>query len=153
MIRSVLTAAVLVVATATPASAEPTGYLIWDSDPDGATHGHSATWTPPELFSVREDTRQGNNLIRIKGEASDGWEYIGIELFRHDGQRIGEGHYTDQRAVVIYHGLGSVDDSADFDVEHIAYDADGLIREFDGSLVHGNDRPNGAFRAKISYRR
>lgn len=153
MIRSVLAAAALVVATATPASAEPTGYLIWDSDPDGATHGHSATWTPPELFSVREDTQKGKSLIRIKGEASDGVEYIAIELFRHDGQRIGEGHYEDQKVVVVYHGLGSVDDSADFTVEHITYSADGLIREFDGAVEHGNDRPNGAFRAKVSYRR
>jgi hypothetical protein len=154
MIRSVLAAAALVVATATPASADTTGYLIWDSD-KGAfpTEGRSGTWTPPELFSVREDPEEGN-LIRIKGESSDGWEYLMIELYRHDGQRITEGHYTDQKVLVVNRGLGSYDNGGDFAVEHIAYNAEGLISEFDGAVEHHvGDRPDSTFRAKISYRR
>lgn len=154
MIRSVLAAAALVLATAVPASADATGYLIWDSDPDASpTHGRSGTWTPPELFSVREDPEEGN-LIRIKGEASDGWEYLMIELARKDGQRIGEGHHTDQKVLVVYKSTGWWDEGGDFAVEHIAYNEEGLISEFDGAVEHHyKDRPNSTFRAKISYRR
>ncbi|MEU0884694.1 hypothetical protein ABZ345_39395 [Lentzea sp. NPDC005914] len=154
MIRSVLAAAALVLATATPASAEPTGYLIWDSDKDSSpTHGSSGSWTPPSLFSVREDPEKGN-LIRIKGESPDERDYIMIELARHDGQRIGEGDFADERVHVVYHGLGSWDEGGDFAVEHIAFNAEGLISEFDGAAEHHNgDRPDSTFRAKVSYRR
>lgn len=153
MIRSVLAAAALVLATATPASADATGYLIWDSDKDAwPTQGRSGNWTPPELFSVREDSEEGN-LIRIKGESSDGWEYLMIELSRNDGQRIGEGHYTDQKVLVVNHGFGAYDYGGDFAVEHIAYNAEGLISEFDGAVEHSRGRSDSTFRAKISYRR
>jgi hypothetical protein len=155
MIRSVLAAAALLLATATPASADPTGYLIWDSDPDASpTHGNSGSWTPPELFSVREDPEEGN-LIRIKGESpGGGQDYIMIQLARHDGQRIGEGHFADQKVLVVYHGLGWWDEGGDFAVEHIAYNDEGLISEFEGAVEHHyKDEPNTTFRAKVSYRR
>lgn len=80
--------------------------------------------------------RRENNAIRIQGGDSTGWEYLAIELAPHDGQPITEGGYTDQRALVINHGLGWWDEGAEFTVEH-----------------HYNDRPNSTFRAKISYRR
>jgi hypothetical protein len=153
VIRSVLAAAALVLATATPASADATGYLIWDSDKDSwPTEGRSGNWTPPELFSVREYPEEGN-LIRIKGESSDGWEYLMIELSRHDGQRIGEGHFADQKVLVVNHGFSAYDNGGDFAVEHISYNADGLISEFDGAVEHTRGRPDSTFRAKISYRR
>jgi hypothetical protein len=154
MIRSVLAAAALVLATATPASADATGYLIWDSDAGAwPTHGSSGDWTPPSLFSVRDDPEQGN-LIRIKGESPDERDYIMIELARHDGQRIGEGHFADEKVHVVYHGLGWWDDGGDFAVEHIAYNAEGLISEFDGAIEqHYRDQPDSTFRAKVSYRR
>ncbi|HEX8870335.1 MAG TPA: hypothetical protein VF821_32020, partial [Lentzea sp.] len=143
MIRSVLAAAALVLATATPASAEPTGYLIWDSDKEAwPTQGRSGSWTPPELFSVR-DYPEKDNMLRIKAEAPGGQEYLMIELYRNDGQRIGEGHYADQKVLVVNHGFGWYDNGGDFAVEHIAYDADGLISEFDGAVEHHyQDRPN-----------
>ncbi|MFJ8961046.1 hypothetical protein ACIRG5_16820 [Lentzea sp. NPDC102401] len=154
MIRAVLTASALLLATATPASADATGHLIWDSDASAwPTQGRSGTWTPPELFSVREDSEEGN-LIRIKGESSDGWEYLMIELYRHDGQRITEGHFEDQKVLVVNHGFGWYDNGGDFDVTHIAYNDEGLISEFDGAIEqHYEDRPDSTFRAKISYRR
>ncbi|MEV6242049.1 hypothetical protein [Lentzea sp. NPDC051838] len=154
MIRSVLAAAALVVATATPASADATGYFIWDSDKDAwPTQGRSGSWTPPELFSVREDPEE-NNLIRIKGESPDGRDYLMIELYRNDGQRIGEGHYADQKVLVVNQGFGWYDKGGDFSVEHIAYNAEGLISEFDGAVEHHyQDQPNTTFRAKVSYRR
>jgi hypothetical protein len=154
MIRAVLTTTALLLATATPASADATGHLFWDSDPEAhPTQGRSGDWTPPELFSVREDPEEGN-LIRIKGESSDGWEYLMIELYRHDGQRITEGHFEDQKVLVVNRGLGWYDNAGDFDVEHIAYDDEGLISEFDGAIEHHyEDRPNSTFRAKVSYRR
>ncbi|KJK45465.1 hypothetical protein UK23_26095 [Lentzea aerocolonigenes] len=150
-----LAAAALVVATATPASADPTGYFIWDSDPDAwPTAGHSGTWYQPDLFSVHEFPEK-RNQIRIYGETpGGGQDYLSIELWRNDGQRIGEGHYTDQPVRVVYWSYGWVDEGADFDVEHIAYDADGRIREFDGAVEHHyRDQPDTTFRAKISYRR
>ncbi|WP_330273303.1 hypothetical protein OG205_41855 [Lentzea sp. NBC_00516] len=154
MIRAVLTASALLLATATPASADATGYLFWDSDPKAhPTQGRSGSWTPPELFSVREDPEEGN-LIRIKGESSDGWEYLMIELYRHDGQRITEGHFEDQKVLVVNRGLGWYDNAGDFDVDHIAYNDEGLISEFDGAIEHHyEDGPDGTFRAKVSYRR
>lgn len=153
MIRAVLAASALLLATATPASAA-TGHLVWDSDPQAhPTQGRSGTWTPPELFSVREDPEEGN-LIRIKGESADGWEYLMIELSRHDGQRITEGHFTDQRVLVVNRGLGWYDDGGDFAVEHVAYDDEGVISEFDGAVEHHyRDEPGTTFRARISFRR
>lgn len=154
MIRSVLAAAALVLATATPASADATGYFIWDSD-KGAwpTQGHSGDWNPPGLFSVREDPEKGN-LIRIKGESPDEREWLQIELSRNDGQRITEGHYPDQKVLVAYKSAGWIDEGGDFAVEHIAYNPEGLISEFDGAVEHHyRDRPDSTFRAKISYRR
>ncbi|MDT7788671.1 MAG: hypothetical protein QOF58_7090 [Pseudonocardiales bacterium] len=154
MIRSVLAAAALVLATATPASADATGYFIWDSD-KGAwpTEGRSGDWNPPDLFSVHEFPEQGNK-IRIYGESAGGRDYLSIELFRNDGQRIGEGHYTDQKVRVVDGSFGWLDEGGDFAVEHIAYTADGLISEFDGAVEHHYlDRPDSTFRAKISYRR
>ncbi|MET9231677.1 hypothetical protein [Lentzea sp. NPDC003310] len=154
MIRTTLATVALLLATAAPASADATGYLIWDSDAGAwPTEGRSGTWTPPELFSVREDPEEGN-LIRVKGESADGWEYLMIELYRHDGQRITEGDFTDQRVLVVNHGLGWYDDGAEFAVEHIAYNDEGVISEFEGSVEHHyRDEPDSTFRAKISYRR
>lgn len=154
MIRTALATTTLLLATAAPASAEATGYLIWDSDARAwPTDGRSGTWTPPELFSVREAPEEGN-LIRIKGESTDGWEYLMIELYRHDGQRITEGHFEDQKVLVVNKGFGWYDEAGDFDVTHIAYNDEGLISEFEGSVEHHYlNRPDSTFRAKISYRR
>lgn len=151
MIRTVLAASALLLATATPASAA-TSYLVWDSDPEAhPTQGRSGNWTPPELFSVWEHP---GNMIRIKGESQDGWEYLMIELTRHDGRRIAEGHHEDQKVLVVNRGLGWTDKAGDFDVEHIAYDEEGQISEFEGAVEHRyQDQPNSTFRAKISYRR
>ncbi|SFR20992.1 hypothetical protein SAMN04488564_105414 [Lentzea waywayandensis] len=154
MIRAVLAASALLLATATPASADPTGYLIWDSGAGAwPTQGRSGDWTPPGLFSVREAPEE-DNLIRIKGESPDEREFLEIRLYRHDGQRITEGHFEDQKVLVVNHGFGWYDNGGDFDVMHIAYNADGLISEFDGAVEHHYpDNPDSTFRAKISYRR
>ncbi len=153
MIRTALAASALLLATAAPASAAPTGHLIWDSDPQAQpTKGRSGTWTPPELFSVRQ--KDNSNTIRVYGEDSSGWNYISFEMARHDGRPITEGSYTDQRVLVVYQGLGWWDESAEFTVEHVAYDANGHINEFDGAVVHNyHDKPDTTFRAKISFRR
>ncbi|MDX8145184.1 hypothetical protein SK854_23945 [Lentzea sp. BCCO 10_0061] len=153
MIRAVLTTTALLLATAAPASAA-TGSLVWDSDAGAwPTEGRSGTWTPPGLFSVREAPEE-DNLIRIKGESPDEQEFLEIRLYRHDGQRITEGHFEDQKVLVVNHGFGWYDNAGDFDVEHIAYNDEGLISEFDGAIEHHyRDKPDSTFRAKVSYRR
>lgn len=152
MIRTVLAASALLLATATPASAAPTGYIVWDSGAGAhPAQGRSGSWTPPELFSVRNEQE---NRIRIQGENSTGWEHLAIELGRHDGLRITEGSHTDQRALVINRGLGWWDEAAEFTVDHISYDADGRISELDAAVEHHyQDQPDTEFRAKVSYRR
>ncbi|MCG8922419.1 hypothetical protein [Lentzea sp. CC55] len=152
MIRTALAVSALLLATATPATAAPTGYIIWDSDAGAhPTQGRSGNWTPPELFSVRNEEE---NRIRVQGEDSTGWEYLVIELGRHDGLRITEGSYVDQRALVVNRGLGWWDEAAEFTVDHIAYDADGRISELEAAVEHHyRDQPDTEFRAKVSYRR
>ncbi|MGI5505566.1 hypothetical protein [Lentzea sp. CA-135723] len=152
--RAALLAAALLVATAAPATAADTDYLIWDSDPGAwPTQGRSGSWTPPALMGVHEFPAPDNS-IRIYGESANGWDFIEIRLFRHDGERIGEGHFEDQRVLVVNKGFGWYDDAGDFDVTHIAYDAGGRISEFDGNVEHHYlDQPNSTFRAKLSYRR
>jgi hypothetical protein len=150
--RTALLTAALLLTTAAPAAAADTDYLIWDSDAGSwPTQGRSGTWAPPGLFTV---SQHPDNMIRVKGESPDEREYLMIELTRHDGQRISEGHYEDQRVLVVNHGFGWPDDGGDFDVQHIAYGDDGRISEFDGAVEqHYQDRPDSTFRAKISYRR
>ncbi|MGW6448082.1 hypothetical protein [Lentzea sp. NPDC055074] len=150
--RTALLAAALLMATAAPASAAGTDYLIWDSEPHSSpADGRSGTWAPPDLFSVWEHP---DHMIRVKANAPTGGEYLQIDLARHDGQRITEGGYRDQWVRVVNRGLGPPDDRGVFTVEHLAYGPDGNISEFEGAVEHhGSDEPGTTFRAKISYRR
>ncbi len=149
--RAALLAAALLVTTAAPASAADTDYLIWDSDRDAITDGRWGTWAPPEVFSVWQHP---GNMIRVKANSPDWNEYLQIELTRHDGQRITEGDYTDQKVLVVNRGLGRLDEGGEFTVEHIAWDQDGQITEFDGAVEHhASTKPDTTFRAKLHYRR
>jgi len=152
MIRTALVAAALLLATSGVAVANDTPSFIWDSDAEAhPTHGRSGSWTPPEVFWVSE---REDNSIHIYGEDRSGWEYLGIRLYRHDGQRITEGTHTDQRVHVVDRGLGWFDDGAEFTVSHIAYGEDGRISEFDAAIEHHyQDRPNSTLRAKLHYHR
>lgn len=150
--RVALLAAALLVATAAPATAAGTNYLIWDSEPNSSpAEGRSGTWTPPDDFSVWEHP---DHMIRVKADGPAGGDYLQIDLARHDGQRITEGSYVDQRVRVVNRGIGPIDKGGEFTVEHIAYGPDGNISEFEGAVEHhGSDQPDTTFRAKISYRR
>ncbi|MGW4209876.1 hypothetical protein ACWEIJ_17950 [Lentzea sp. NPDC004789] len=149
--RAALLAAALLVATAAPASAADTDYLIWDSDPNAITNGRSGNWAPPEVFSVWEHP---GNMIRVKANSPDWNEYLQIDLTRHDGLRITEGAYVDQKVLVVNRGLGRTDNGGEFTVEHIAWGPDGQISEFDGAVEHhASDQPDTTFRAKLHYRR
>lgn len=149
--RATLLAAVLLVATAAPATAADTDYLIWDSDPGAwPTQGRSGDWYAPDPFSVWE---HADLKLRVKATGPRN-EYMQIDLARHDGLRITEGSYADQQVAVLSNGFRHVDDGAEFTVEHLAYGPDGTISEFDGAVEHHyHDQPNTTFRAKISYRR
>lgn len=150
--RATLLATALLVATAAPASAADTDYLIWDSDPGAwPTAGRSGTWTPPEVFSVWEHP---DNMVRVKANSPDWNEHLQIDLSRHDGRRITEGAYADQKVLVVYGGFGRTDDGGEFTVEHIAWGPDGQITEFDGAVEHhANSKPGTTFRAELHYRR
>jgi hypothetical protein len=151
MIRTALLAAAVLVATAAPASATETNHLIWDSDPGAwPTQGASGDWTAPDPFSVWQHP---DLKVRVKATGPRN-EYMQIDLARHDGQRITEGSYVDQRVLVLYGGFVHTDNGAEFTVDHLAYGPDGNISEFEGSVEHhGSDQPGSTFRAKISYRR
>ena len=150
--RVALLAAALLVATAAPASAAGTNYLIWDSDPTPRPpRGARAPGRRPTTVSVWEHP---DHMIRVKADGPAGGDYLQIDLARHDGQRITEGSYVDQRVRVVNHGIGLIDKGGEFTVEHIAYGPDGNISEFDGAVEHHcSDKPDTTFRAKISYRR
>ena len=150
--RTALLAATLLVATAAPATAADTNYLIWDSDPGSSpAEGRSGTWTPPDDFSVWEHP---DRMIRVKADGPAGGDYLQIDLARRDGQRITEGHYSNQRVRVVNRGIGPPDERGVFTVEHLEYGPDGNISEFDGAVEHhGSTEANTTFRAKISYRR
>lgn len=150
--RAALLAAALLVATTTPASAAETNYLIFDSDPGAwPAQGDSGSWYAPDPFSVWEHP---DNRIRVKATDASTGEYLQIDLTRHDGQRITEGDYVDQRVHMVYRGFGRADDGGEFTVEHLVHGPDGAISEFEGAVEHhAGDQPGTTFRAKISYRR
>ncbi|MDX3656015.1 hypothetical protein PV646_01735 [Streptomyces sp. ID05-26A] len=149
--RTALLAGAFLVATAAPASAADTDYLIWDSDPNAnPTQGRSGNWYAPDPFSVWEHP---DLELRVKATGPHN-EYMQIDLARHDGQRITEGSYVDQRVTIVSGGFMHADDGAEFTVEHLVRGPDGNISEFEGAVEHhGSDEPDSTFRAKISYRR
>lgn len=149
--RTALLAAALLVAIAAPATAAETDYLIWDSDPNSwPTQGRAGNWYEPDPFSVWEHP---DLMLRVKATGPRN-EYMQIDLARHDGQRITEGGYVDQKVTVVSNGFMHLDTGGEFTVEHLAYGPDGNVSEFEGAVEHHyRDEPGSTFRAKISYRR
>ncbi|MGW6448083.1 hypothetical protein [Lentzea sp. NPDC055074] len=111
----------------------------------------SGEWSTPDAEFIVGQRR--NNTLHIDVESSKARTYYVVDLSRHDGLPITPGTYTDERAIVIGGGFYCADDKADFTIDRVDLDEGGLATALDGSVEHRcGDKPDNAFRAKISYR-
>ncbi|MFI6101604.1 hypothetical protein ACIA8G_39170 [Lentzea sp. NPDC051213] len=112
----------------------------------------SGDWTAP-LSEIRVGQRVwDNNTLRVYAENNELQTYYVVELSRHDGQPITPGTYTDQKALVINKSLGCYDNTADFTVERLDIDAEGLLTAFDGAVEHRcGPEPDNALRVKVHF--
>lgn len=116
-------------------------------------HGRSAHWSAPD-DEIRVGLRRSDNTIRIHAEHNGLEDYVLVELSRHDGQLITAGSYHDQKVSVVNGGYGCVDDTADFTVDRVEYNADGWTDVFAASITHTcGDQPFNAFRARVDFNR
>ncbi|MET8757064.1 hypothetical protein [Lentzea sp. NPDC004782] len=116
-------------------------------------HGRSAHWSAP-TDEIRVGLRRSDNTIRIHAEHGGLRDYLLVELSRHDGQPITAGTYHDEKVLVVSDGYGCVDDTADFTVDRVEYNADGWTDVFQASITHTcGDQPFNAFRARVDFNR
>jgi hypothetical protein len=113
----------------------------------------SAHWSAP-TEEIRVGLRRSDNTVRIHAEHHGPSDYVLVELSRHDGQLITAGSYHDQKVLVVNGGYACTDDTADFTVDRVEYNADGWTDVFQASIMHtcGN-RPLNAFRARVDFTR
>lgn len=110
----------------------------------------SGVWTTPDAEFIVGQRR--NNTLHIDVESRRARTYFIVDLARHDGLPITPGTYTDQKAWVVEKGLGCIDNAADFTIDRVELDDNGLAIALDGSVEHRcGDKPDNAFRAKIHY--
>lgn len=116
-------------------------------------HGRSAHWSAPD-DEIRVGLRRSDNAIRVHAEHHGLEDYVLIELSRHDGQLITTGSYHDQKVVVLNGGYYCADNTADFTVDRVEYNADGWTDVFAASITHTcGDQPFNAFRARVDFNR
>lgn len=113
----------------------------------------SGDWTAP-LAEIRVGHRAEDDAIRVHAESDKLRTYYTLELSRHDGKPITPGTYTDQKVLVINRNLGCIDDTANFTVERLDANDQGIITAFDGTAEHTcGDQPDNALRVKVHYQR
>lgn len=137
------------------ASADEPSRFVFDAEanafPIAATSGE---WTTPQTEFIVGQRGWDNNTLHVDVDNPQAKTYYVVDLSRHDGNPITPGTYTDERAIVIEKGLGCIDDKADFTIDRLDLDDQGIVTALDGSVEHRcGDKPDNAFRAKISYRR
>ncbi|WP_086669284.1 hypothetical protein [Lentzea kentuckyensis] len=117
-------------------------------------HGRSAHWSAP-AEEIRVGLRRSDNTIRIHAEHNGLDDYILIELSRHDGQLITAGSYHDEKIMVVGDRHACVDDTADFTIDRVEYNADGWADVFQASITHTcrDDLPLNAFRVRVDFNR
>jgi hypothetical protein len=117
-------------------------------------HDRSAHWSAP-TEEIRVGLRRSDNTVRIHAEHNGLNDYILVELSRHDGQLITAGSYHDEKVVVVNGPYGCVDDTADFTVDRVEYNADGWTDVFQASITHTcrDDLPSNAFRVRVDFNR
>ncbi|MFJ8961045.1 hypothetical protein ACIRG5_16815 [Lentzea sp. NPDC102401] len=115
--------------------------------------GRSATWSAP-ADEIRVGLRRSDNTIRIHAEPNGVEDYVLVELKRHDEQLITAGSYHDEQVRVFGDGFVCTDDTADFTVDRVEYNADGWTDVFAASITHTcGDQPFNAFRARVDFNR
>ncbi|WP_434440387.1 hypothetical protein [Lentzea sp. E54] len=114
----------------------PVQAFSFEAEPNAwPVHGRSAQWSAP-AEEIRVGLRRSDNAIRIHAEHNGLQDYVLVELSRHDGQLITDGTYHDQKVVVLNGGYGCVDNTADFTVDRVEYNADGWTDVFAASITH-----------------
>jgi hypothetical protein len=149
-----LSCAFLLLGSAAAAAAEEPSRFVYDAEanafPITAVNGELAT---PQTELIVSQRVWDNNTLHVSASNDRTRTYYTVDLSRHDGNLITPGTYTDQKALVINWNLGCIDDRADFTVDRLDLDDRGIVTAFDGSVEHRcGDKPDNAFRAKISYR-
>ncbi|WP_394616395.1 hypothetical protein JNUCC0626_43155 [Lentzea sp. JNUCC 0626] len=116
-------------------------------------HGRSAHWSA-STEEIRVGLRRSDNTIRVHADVDSANDYILVELSRHDGQLITAGTYHDEKVMVIGDGHVCVDQTADFTVDRVEYNADGWADVFAASITHTcGDQPFNAFRVRVDFAR
>ncbi|MEU0884695.1 hypothetical protein ABZ345_39400 [Lentzea sp. NPDC005914] len=117
-------------------------------------HGRSAHWSAP-AEEIRVGLRRSDNAIRVHAEHNGLDDYVLVELSRHDGQLITPGSYHDEKVLVVNGGYACRDDTADFTVDRVEYNADGWTDVFQASIIHTcrDDLPSNAFRVRVDFNR
>lgn len=146
----VLTCALSLLGAGVAAADEPSRF-VFDAEanafPITATSGD---WTAPQAEFIVSQRVWDDNTLHVDVERA-GTVYV-VDLSRHDGAPIAPGTYTDEKALVIHKGLGCIDKSADFTIDRLDLDDQGIVLALDGSVEHRcGDKPDNAFRAKIHY--
>ncbi|WP_439660871.1 hypothetical protein ACSHWB_04780 [Lentzea sp. HUAS TT2] len=143
-----LTCALSLLGAGVASAADPSTFEF-DADanafPITATQG---TWTTPQ-FVVSQRAWDDNTLhIDVSGP---GARYT-VDLSRHDGTPVATGTHTDQKALVINKGLGCRDLAADYTVDRLDLDDQGVVTALDLSLEHRcGDSPDNALLVNVHY--
>lgn len=135
------------------ASADEPSSFIFDAEanafPITAVKGELTT---PQTEFIVSQRVWDNNTLHVDASNDRTRTYYTVDLSRHDGNLITPGTYTDQKALVINWNLGCVDNAADFTIDRLDLDDQGIVLALDGSVEHRcGDEPDNAFRVKIHY--
>jgi hypothetical protein len=108
------------------------------------------TWSTPQArFTVGQRPWDDNTLHVQVSQA--GTSYV-IDFSRHDGAPVTTGTHTGQKVLVVNRNLGCRDLGADFTVDRLDLDDNGIVTALDASAEHrcGDDATN-ALLVKIHY--
>ncbi|GGN15647.1 hypothetical protein GCM10011609_65350 [Lentzea pudingi] len=149
-----LTCALTLLGAGVASAAEPSTFTFDAEAGAFPISAVSGEWTTPDAEFIVGQRGWDDNTLHIDVESRQARTYYVVDLSRHDGLPITPGTYTDERAIVIEKGLGCIDDKADYTIDRLELDDRGFVTALDGSVEHRcSDKPDNAFRAKISYRR
>lgn len=145
-----LTCALSLLGAGVASAAEPSTFEFdakANAFPITATQG---TWTTPQAEFIVSQRAWDDNTLHID-VSGPGARYT-VDLSRHDGTPVATGTHTDQKALVINRGLGCRDLTADFTVDRLDLDDQGIVTALDVSLEHRcGDSPNNTLLVNVHY--